>query len=71
LLLLLLLLLLLVPYNRDRLVFQGSRFFEKGNKLTKCCLADVNDICCFVTLFTYGDQGLFSITQLLFQYKIE
>ena len=47
-------------YNRDKLFFQGSRL-EKGNKLTICYLADVNNMCDFVHLFTYDDQGLFSI----------
>ena len=49
-----------VLYNRDKLLFQGSRL-EKGNKLTICYLADVNNICDFVHLFTYDDQGFFSI----------
>lgn len=49
-----------VLYNRDKLLFQGSRL-EKGNKLTICYLADVNNMCDFVHLFTYDDQGLFSI----------
>ena len=50
-----------VVYNRDKLFFQGSRL-EKGNKLTICYLADVDNMCDFVHLFTYDDQGLFSIT---------
>ena len=49
-----------VLYNQDKLFFQGSRL-EKGNKLTICYLADVNNMCDFVHLFTYDDQGLFSI----------
>ena len=49
-------------YNRDKLLFQGSRL-EKRNKLTTICyLADVDNMCDFVHLFTYDDQGLFSIT---------
>lgn len=50
-----------VLYNRDKLFFHGSRL-EKGNKLTICYLADVDNMCDFVHLFTYDDQGLFSIT---------
>jgi hypothetical protein len=50
-----------VLYNQDKkLFFQGSRL-EKGNKLTICYLADVNNMCDFVHLFTYDDQGFFSI----------